>query len=334
MIRWPLAQSLSPIGLDIGSHSLHAVQLRRSAGTWETAAAVSLPRTTPSQALTVDEIERLRGTLERRGFVGREAVIGVPVAGLLSAMLELPARAPGVPIGAIAAAEFGRVHKVDPSAVSMATWDLPASARATKATFAMAVGVKADTLRAHVDLIESAGLSVCAVDDPLSAVARGAQYGTTPLGQTAVVDFGHESVRLAVVHGRTLAYARTLAEAGTRYAQHAVEAATHADAQDVARSIWQHGLRADAIDAAVADALGAHVAAVLREMSQAFGYAARQYPDVPVAVVRLAGGGAMLPGIAERFTESLDVPAAVCGDGMTAAPLTLARGLALFEGAA
>ena len=331
MIRWPLAKRLSSIGLDIGSHSLHAAQLCRRGGAWETVAAVSLPRVSPNTPLSASEIERLRGVLERRGFIGREVSIAVPATGLLSAMLELPVRAPGVPIESIAAAEFGRVHKVDPALVSMATWDLPASARATKATFAMAVGAKSDALRAHIDTIESAGLRVCAVDDPLSAVARGAQHGTPPVGQTAVVDFGHDAVRLAIIHGHTLAYARTLTDAGTRYARLAAGEATSADPTDIERAFWQHGLRpAEAADTAMAEVLGGHVDALLREVAQAFGYATRQYPDASVAVVRLAGGGAMLPGIADRFVDVLDVPTTVCGDEKTPAPLTLARGLALF----
>ena len=340
MIRWPLAKSLGPIGLDLGTHSFHAVQLRRAGTAWQTAATLSLPRVNPGPIVTADEIRRLCGVLERRGFVGREVVLAIPAAGLLSAMLELPARAPGVPVETIAAAEFGRVHRLDPAAVSMTMWDLPAPARASRATFAMAVGTKADTLRTHVDVVESCGLRVTAVDEPLSAVARGALGDSGSIGQTAVVDFGHHALRLAIVHGRTLAYTRTLLDAGTSAVLHAAAEATKSDLADVEQSLW-HPSAADVTsadtvpaDTTLIDLLNGHLEVVLREITQAFAYAARQYPDLPVAAVRLAGGGALLPGVAEKFAEALAVACTACGDAATPAPLTLARGLALFGEAA
>lgn len=335
MIRWPLAKLLSPIGLDLGTHSFHAVQLRQSRGAWEPSAILSLPRVTPGPAVSADEIGRLCGALERRGFVGREVVLAVPTFGLLSAMLELPPRAPGVPIETIAAAEFGRVHKLDPATVSMAMWDLPAPARASRATFAMAVGVKSDALRTHVDVVESCGLRVVAVDEPLSAAARGALANATPVGQTAIIDFGFYALRLAVVHGRTLAYTRTLLDAGTSTLLHAIAGEAKVEPAELERSLAQQGATASAVpEAAVADMIGGHLDGVLREIGHAFTYTARQYPDVPIAAVRLVGGGALLPGVSARCAATLGVPCTVCGDTAAPAPVTLARGLALFGEAA
>ena len=72
---------------------------------------------------------------------------------------------------------------------------------------------------------------------------------------------------------------------------------------------------------------------MLREIGRTFGYATRQYPDQPLTAVRLTGGGASLPGLAERFSETLGVATALAGDADAPAAMTLAVGLAQSEGA-
>lgn len=92
-MRFTNAHKLSPIGIDLGSHSFKAVQLNKSGAGWEVSSAVTLSRVDPGVPLNGSEIARLAGVLDRRGFVGNDVVIAVPVTGLLTTILELPARA-------------------------------------------------------------------------------------------------------------------------------------------------------------------------------------------------------------------------------------------------
>jgi len=328
----------SPVGLDVGSHSFKAVQLVKSLRKWEVASSVSLPRLTPGAPLAVAELRRLKEVLDRRGFAGSDIVVAVPSASLLTAILELPARAPGLPMEQIASDEFARVHKHAAAQLTMSAWELPAPARASKATYMLAVGAVSAELESHIDLIEAENFNVLAMEEPYSASARGCLYAAGPAsGLTAVIDLGWDAATLAIVSGNTVIYTRKLGEAGlARLLAAAVEAAG-GEAEIVEREIWGVGFsgpsQADFENAEVLDVLESHVAGMLREISQAFGYAAHQYPELALSRVILIGGGAAIPQIAQRFQSQLNVPVSVaaCPDQRTPASMISALGLALSQ---
>lgn len=335
MIRLPRLGTNSPIGLDLGSHSFHAVQLRQTPGGTRVLASASLPRTKAGVAITPDEILRLQGVLDRRGFVGRQVVLAVPANDLLCSILELPARAPGVPLEQIAVAEFSRINKVEPAAVSFSSWELPPTARASRATYMMAVGAAGQRLDAQVDLVETGRFDVVAVDDPYSATARGALgEQRSAAGLHAVVDLGWDAARLAIVHSGTVVYTRKFADAAiAKLVQGCVEDAG-ADATEVQSELCRFGLNPSKdADLGLADQAAAHVAALLKEIVQTFNYAAHQYPDAPMHGVLLCGGGSAMPGIAEGFTQTLGTPANVATNDLPSTA-ALAKGLALWEEAA
>src|SRR5947209_4397275 len=96
----------TPIGIDLGAHSIKAVQLRAGAdGRWGLGALACLPRSTPGSPVQSEEIARLAATLDRAGFSGTRAVLAVPAVDLISGMLELPPRVPGMPFEQIARME-------------------------------------------------------------------------------------------------------------------------------------------------------------------------------------------------------------------------------------
>src|SRR5438132_1690698 len=86
----------SPIGLDVGSRQVNAVQLRRAGEGWTLFAAASLSRAAPD-ASPADEARRIASFLERRGFKRNEIVLALPSEQLLSMSLELPPRTPQMP---------------------------------------------------------------------------------------------------------------------------------------------------------------------------------------------------------------------------------------------
>ncbi|HEX8324422.1 MAG TPA: pilus assembly protein PilM [Tepidisphaeraceae bacterium] len=335
---WLTRAAHSPIGLDLGTHSFKAVQMKPAAKGWESVRSVSLPRVTPGAALSAQEIERLKDVLDRRGFYGREVVVAVPMELLLTAVLELPARAAGVPIEQIAAAEFGRVHKADSATLTMSTWELPPSARASRATYMLAVGAQSASLTAHIDLIESVGLDVLAVEEPYSAGARGClHFAAASSGLTAVVDIGWSAATLTIMKQGTVVYTRKLADAGLVRLHAAAMEATDGQASELEHDLWRVGFgsspQPEADHAEVLDLLKAHVSEMSGEIKKAFGYATHQYPDSPMDRVFLIGGGAAIPNIAGRIQDELGVDTVIAGvdaaDG--ASSMVSALGLALWS---
>jgi len=340
-MRFTSIKGPSAIGLDLGSHSVKAVQLA-GPESHTVLASMSVPRTAPRAPLTAAEVQRVREVMDRRGFRGRDVVVAVPSAQLMTAVLELPPRTPGVPVEQIALAEFARVHKTDPSALTLSIWDLPASARASKAMYAQAVGVKSADLEAHIDLLESVGFNVVAVDDPYSAATRGTQFlGRPEAGMTAIVDLGWESGALTLASSNSVLYTRKLSDAGLEMICRQAVASTSEALEEVEQLIFRGGLLPNTTpgeDADILDVLTAAVDEVLKEIEQAIGYTVHQYPDTAIKQAVLIGGGASVPGMAQRFEQELRLPATSASDlaevkssGLSACMMT-ALGLAVAGG--
>ena len=343
-MRWFGKRIYSPIGLDLGAHSFKAVQLKRADQGWTVSSSISLTRSTPGAPLAAAEMHRLQGVLERRGFVGSDVVVGIPRASLLTANLELPARAPGVPLEQIATIEFARVHKQDAAVLTVSTWELPAPARAGKATYMLAVGAPSQTLEAFIDVVECHGLNVVAIEEPFSAAVRGVMQAAAPLAElTAVIDLGWDRTALTMVKDSTVVYTRMLADSGlSRLHASALEAAD-GDADVVDEHLWHVGFsdagRTGQNRLDVLDALGAFVDGVTREIGQAFSYTSHRYHDMAVARGTLIGGGAAVPGLAKRFEEELGATFATGQMPTSAEPvegshaaLVSAMGMALWPG--
>ena len=334
--------TVSPIGLDLGSYSFKAVQLARTGTSWEIARSVSLDRVAPDGPITRDELVRFGGVLDRRGFKGNRVVTSVPSEKLLTAMLELPARGAGVPLDQIAAIEFGRVHKKDPASLTLSTWELPAPARAAKATYMLGMGAGADDLNAVVDLIESAEFQVVALDEPHSAAARGCIHLTDIAGGlVGIIDLGWKSVTLTILKAHTIVYTRRLNDSGM--AELCGQATDYADIEmDAAHQhIWAIGFNPSTASqpgtADMSDVLHSAIASLLREVSQAFSYARHRYADSDISQAILIGGGASIPGIADRFSATLGVSTLTARNHSSSAQtldpsLVTALGLSLFPG--
>jgi Tfp pilus assembly PilM family ATPase len=332
----------SPIGLDLGSHSFKAVQLKQSRTGWQVAASVSLSRLSPDAPIDESEIERLQGVFDRRGFVGRDIVVALPTANLLTTILELPARAPGVPLDQIAAVEFARVHKQDAATLTMSTWELPTPARASKATYMLAVGALSAKLESHMDLVESLGMNVVAIEDPSTAMVRGCHYlAGDPTGFTAVIDLGWEMARLVILRDNAIIYTRKLSDSGLRRLHRNALEACGGDHEAVEQEMWRVGFdehaSADFANTGVLDLLGSYITGAINEIVQAFSYTTHQYPDAVISKALLAGGGAAIPKIAKPFETEMGVPTSVVGAGRNTSSseeawssLAAALGLALW----
>src|SRR5439155_18590480 len=134
-------------------------------------------------------------------------VLGAPPEVVTSDILELPPRAPGVPIEAIARAEVARIHKCDPSSFAMSLWDLPTPARGSKTTSLMAVRCPTAAAEAYLDTVEAESLNVVALDVRTSAAARAClPLAAPPPALTAVLDVGWHAIVLAVLNKGLVTY--------------------------------------------------------------------------------------------------------------------------------
>jgi Tfp pilus assembly PilM family ATPase len=298
--------SVSPIGLDVGSRAVHAVQVRHRPGRAPVVlAAGSVPRDGAGGTLSADEAEAISAWLSRRGFVGRDVVIAMPAAGQVALPLQLPPPGSPAPREEIALAQAADAARAEASDLEFAWWDTPALGRASgPGSAGLGVAARRADVLARLEPLCGAGLEPAAVDAHALALARAAAAHLAPAPrQTALLDLGHSALGLIVTVGPIVAFQRTLPELGL--APLLERLAQHAGAPDLARPLLERvlaqgtNLPASARDLAARDAWHAWLQEAAREVIDSLAYTAGNGLGPPD--VLLAGGGADVPGLPEAL---------------------------------
>ena len=267
-----------------------------------------------ARPLTAEDVRRLAGTLERQGFTGVDVVLAVPTDKLSTSVLDLPPRSSQAPLEQIARMEHARSHKCPPDSFEMGCWDLPAAARATKATPVMAVACT------HADA-------------------------------EAILDVGWTVAALNLMHQGVVIYGRTLGDGGICKLYQTLRNRLGLEEDVIDYMLDESGLGDVAPDRGAeprrgpADAAGliaAHFEAAVQELRVSLTYAQHQYHETSVSRLLLVGGGACIRGVSAHLSKALRVETrtAAPGDMAAVAPgvtsicaspgLTLAMGLAQY----
>lgn len=322
-----MGERRTPIGLDVGSKSVSAVQLApRPGGGFEVAAAVRLPRGTDSGggALTVEESARVWEVLCRQGFTGRRVVMAAPETMVFSAALELPPRSSGAPVEELAKQELARSVKREVGEVEVAVWDVPRPTRGggSEATHVMAMGLGHAEAEALVEAVETgAGVVVEALECRCCAMARAGLAATGSEGGAgvlrAIVDAGDAALSVSVLHGGCVVYDRVVKDCGLdsvrRVFQDQLRGAEGVDllmeavcgGQGVA-SVELGGMAAGTVKGVVED----HVSQVVQELRTVLAYALHKYA-CGIGPVLLTGPGAGVEELGAKITSELDLVAKV-----------------------
>jgi len=308
-----LLRSTSPIGIDAGSRSIDAVQLRRTGSHWRLSALASLPRN-PSAPFT-DELPRLIEMLERQNFTGRQIILAVPKDKLLSAILELPPKGPNTPLDQMARLEFARVQKCESNSFEMAWWELPASARQSKLTQVMAVGCRHADSQSVLAPFESAGFDCPRLDIRSAAVIRACSpllhAGTST---AAILDLGFSSASLLIVRQGAIVYDRLLVGAGLQKVQETLTTRFGLTPQACDFVFTEIGLAPDPANQAnrerlldAVNLISTHFEQIIKDIQISLTYASHQYPDSPPDRLLLVGSGARLAGLKDHLTKALNL---------------------------
>ncbi len=307
---------MSPIGLDVGSTRVKAVQVQLGATGPRVYRVASLPRLKCGQPLEAGECVRLSEVLRRKGFAGDRVVTCVPRGQLLSNVMELPPASSGAPLDQIARQELARASKCEPTGIELAWWALPGGARAAEGTHAMAVGCRHEDALALIDVLAAADLDVTVLDAPMTALARAtAPMLGDPAELAGILDIGHSAAALIITLGRTVVYERELSESGVGRLLASVTARLGIASDDaevllrgvgcleVGREPDQPSRRRSDLDDVNADISAmtrSHADALAAEVRLSAAYAMRRF-DAAMSRMLLTGAGAALPGVAEHL---------------------------------
>ncbi|MFP4144450.1 MAG: pilus assembly protein PilM [Phycisphaeraceae bacterium] len=307
----------SPIGLDLGTRAIKAAQVTGRGRRLRLRAAAVLPRLETGGVPGEEELARLIRVLDRRGFVGRRVVAAVPGERLFTTVLELPPAGSGAPRMQIVRGEMARAHRQSEDALEVAAWDLPqGGGQSGQAAKTLAVACSHDDARPLLTALESAGLSVCALDIPPWAVLRACRRFADRPGQLyAAVDLGWRAATLVLMIDHVVLYHRTLGGFGGEGLVSAIRREGDLPPELIPALLRRIGLcgeeKLDPRDRPLAMRLRGplqdYTEALAQELALSLDYALQQYPRSDVQMLMLLGGGAGVPGLAEGLYELLDL---------------------------
>ncbi len=332
----------TPIGVDVGSTSVKAVQLLRQGGRRQLAATAVMPRREKDGPLSPTEIDGFASVLYRRGFTSSDIVLGAPTSQLVSSVFPVPPVDSGAPREQIVRMELGRTHGCDPQQLEAASWELPSNSRASKKqATVMAVGCPHEAAAPVMDLFEDGGLSVQALDVEWMASIRAAaslmasSMGAETAPVVGMVDLGEQAARITVLWRSVVVYGRTLGEYGMAKLKEQLMNGFDLDSDDIDYVLRSAGISAtsrnnddvgdaDAIDTErrQAGASGndpfANVRVVMRkffsglieELRMSLAYAEEEFNGEAAQVI-LVGGGAGVTGLDAFVEQCIDITATV-----------------------
>lgn len=293
-----------PIGLDAGSRELRAVQVAGGAGARRVRAALRLPRRAPGTPWSLDEARAAVDALDRRGFRGPRAVILPTAAASYCATLDLPPRASGAPLEAIAEGELARMNRVEGQALQVALWELPGAPG--RPTQCMGVGCLAAEIEAAAALWCAAGLDVSAADAIPLAVTRGTAGAPGP-GLTGQLHLGDEATALCITSGGMLVFERVLVESALPALAARLGTELRLTGADAMEALLALGLDSPrgALPPAGCRAVRAFAGVVADDVRTSFQYAAGRFASQAPGRLLISGPGAAIPGLGRAIGAAL-----------------------------
>lgn len=193
------------IGVDIGARTLRTVALRPAGSAFELLAAVETLRTPNHPVPTPLDIERLAQALERQGQIARSIVLAAPSDRLASAVVELPPRASGAPVEALAKAEMARNV---PGESEVFVFDLPQGRRA-KASEYFAVALPHASAAELIAPFTQTGITVSAIEPEGLALQR-----ITGSNSRVILEAGQRGVRIHAFEPAGMLFVRSIETQG------------------------------------------------------------------------------------------------------------------------
>lgn len=303
---------LTPIGLDLCSRALHAVQLQREEGLWHLTGWISLDRPTDSEVAQQEDITQLASLAQEQGFRGHIAALCLPTNKHFSSLMDIPAISSGAPIGEITKVELCREVNKPVEQCETAWWPLPRAGRVNESDRAMVVGCQIADADEVLDPIEQAGLTVSILDLRAAALLRACR-SLIPQGDqiTPLLEIGHTCGLITIAVGHTLVYHRRV-ELASVHSMHRLLMTQLAVESDIAdHLLFEVGLAGPDPEPPIArlpevrDLMQSIIDRIAEEVRSSISFTTHKYSKSDVMPLLVCGDGGSIPGLCSVLSRML-----------------------------
>lgn len=295
-------------GLDIGTNSMKAVWLDHQETDYFLNSVFSLP--TPEKGLQSESpldqeqmSEAIRKIITEGNITAKAVHIALPESQVYTRIVEMP------PLSEkeLASAIYWEAEQYIPVSLDVITLDYkiirkPSTGNAANTMEVFLVGAPTSLIEKYERVLGLAGLAVAGVETETLSIIRSISIPEEN-STKVIVNIGTVSTTLAILHEGALSFIYNVYVGGT--------AISRAIATDFGFSLEQaeqykrtYGLSDQGKIGKITEPI---ILSIVEEAKKAIVFFNRKYPNSKISHVVLAGGSALLPGIAAFFTRNTGI---------------------------
>ncbi|MEX0616783.1 MAG: type IV pilus assembly protein PilM [Candidatus Woykebacteria bacterium] len=304
--------ALNHFGLDIGTHSIKAVQLGGQTSRPVFIAAGQVP--TPAQSATSDseeDIILLSETIKKlhhEAHISTDKVItALPESQIFTRVVELPSLSDKEVRSAIQweAEQYVPIPmtevRLDWQILSHPKVAAPSAGGKVEVLLVAAPKV---LINRYLRIMKTAGLSAIALETEITAVVRSLVQRVEGTPTTMIISIGASTTDLSIVSANQINFTRSIATGGLALAR-GVAQELGFELDQATEYMKTYGLDATQLEGKVMQAIKPIFDVVVNEIRRALAYYVGKHPESPVKRVVLTGGTAKLPGLVLYLAEAL-----------------------------
>lgn len=299
--------------LDIGTTAIRIVQLARSGSDWNLERYASVPvniKVATSDAAEDQKklAEVITTALGQSGVRTKNVVLGIPSNRMFATVIEIPE----MPQQEMDSTIRYQAEQYIPMSLDEAKIDWAVLGKSQKdptKNEVLLASVANAFSEQRLDLVESLGLNVLAVEPDSLALAR----SLLPAGATGgrlIIDFGDFAADIVMTLDDTPRLIRSIPTGYNSLIKAAMQN-LNVQEQQAAQFIAKFGMQPDKLEGQLSRALESTMDQFCAELSKSVKFFQNKYPNVPVGAVMLSGYGATMPMFGEYVGNKLGMPAQV-----------------------
>jgi type IV pilus assembly protein PilM len=297
--------------LDIGTTAIRVVQLKKSGDAWNLvkygSASVDMKvagSDAPEDQKRLGDV--ITSLISQAAIAERNVVVGIPSSKMFATVVDLP----DLPQQELASTIKYQAEQFIPMSIDEAKIDwavLGKSLRDPQKNEVLLASVANKFSEARLDLIESVGLNVIALEPDSLALVR-AMVPASNQDAMMIVDFGDFSTDLVAVLGGSPRLIRSIPVG----LQTLIKAATqnlNIDVNQASQFIMKFGLHPDRLEGQILKSLDATLEQFVVEINKSVKFFQSRYPNVTLRYLMLSGYTLSVPAFGEYIAGKTGIQA-------------------------
>jgi type IV pilus assembly protein PilM len=303
--------ALNHLGLDIGSHSIKAVQLSGSLENpvFVAAGQIETPKKASDQVSLADSDESVAAvanaikTLHKEAhFSTSKVVTALSESHIFTRVVELPA----LKQSEIKEAITWEAEQYVPVPINEVKldWQVLGNVSRTGKVEVLLVAAPISLVDRTMKIIRAANLNPISLETETTAVVRSLVQRIEGAPTTLVLSIGASTTDLSIVSTGRISFTRSIATGGQALAR-GVAQELGFELDQATEYMKTYGLDPTSLEGKVMQAIKPIFDVIVNEIRRVLAYYANKHPELPVKRVVVTGGAAKLPGLVIYLAEAL-----------------------------